>query len=136
MKEKTLYWIWGMLYLLCGGLGFIGQASGFGLVVLVLLVLAFFVPGAMLLYRAIRKGDRAACNRIRRISFCSLALTLLLTVLNLLSVNGSQLLGDLLYGALALVSVPMLCGRFWWMSLFLWGCLMTASLLYAPKKAK
>jgi len=136
MKDKTLYLIWGLLALLCAGLGFIPEAAGFGKFLLILLSLLFFLPGILLLLRSIRRGDRKAALRIRRISAASLVLTLVLTVLNLLSVNASLFLGDLLYGLLGLVSVPMLCGRYWWLSLFLWGCLLTASLLYAPKKRK
>lgn len=136
MKDTTLLLIWGLLGALCAGLGFIPEPAGFGKWVLVLLALLFFLPGAVLLLRGIRREDRKAVVRIRRISLASLGLTLLLLMGNLLSVDGSQLLGDLAYGLLALVSVPMLCGQYWWMSLFLWGALLTASLLYAPKKPK
>ena len=136
MKDKTLWLGWGFLSALCAGLGFIPSAQGFGKAVLVLLALAYFLPGAMLLVRYIRRGDRKAVGRIRWISLASLGLTLLLLVLNLLSVNAAQGLGDFLYALLALVSVPMLCGQFWWLSIFLWGALLTASLLYAPKKAR
>lgn len=136
MKDKTLFLIWILLGALCAGLGFIPEPVGFGKGVLVLLALLFFLPGALLLLRGIHREDRKAVVRIRRISLCSLGLTLLLLLLNLVSVEGSQLLGDLAYGLLALVSVPMLCGQFWWMSLFLWGSLLTASILYAPKKPR
>ena len=135
MKDKTLWLGWGLLAALCTGLGFIPSAQGFGKAILVLLALVFFLPGVVLLVRSVNRKDRKTALRIRRISLVSLGLTLLLLVLNLLSVNASQGLGNFLYTLLALVSVPMLCIRFWWLSLFLWGSLLTASLLYAPKKA-
>ena len=135
MKDKTLWLGWGLLAALCAGLGFIPSAQGFGKAILVLLALVFFLPGVVLLVRSVNRKDRKTALRIRRISLVSLGLTLLLLVLNLLSVNASQGLGNFLYTLLALVSVPMLCIRFWWLSLFLWGSLLTASLLYAPKKA-
>lgn len=136
MKDKTLPIIWGLLAALCAGLGFIPEPAGFGKWVMVMLALLFFLPGSALLLRGIRREDRKAVLRIRRISLASLGLTLLALLINFISVEGSQLLGNLAYGLLALVSVPMLCGQFWWMSLFLWGCLLTASILYAPKKPR
>ena len=136
MKNKQLYLFWGFLALLCGGLGFIPETGPFGTVLLTTLALCFFLPGAVLLYRGVRKGDRKTVLRIRKLSLLSLGLTLVLTVLNLVSVLGPQWLGDLVYVLLGLVSVPMLCGRFWWLSLFLWGSFLTASLLYAPQKGK
>ena len=136
MKDKTLWISWGILAVLCAGLGFIPAAQGFGKVLLVTLALAFFLPAVILMIRAVGRGDRKAVLRIRRISLSALGLTLVLLVLNLLSVNAAPWVGNLLYGLLALVSVPMLCGRFWWLSLFLWGALLTSGILYAPKKAQ
>jgi len=136
MKNHQLYLLWGLLALLCGGLGFIPEAGTLGTVLLAVLGLSFFLPGAVLLYRGVREGDRAAVLRIRKLSLLSLVLTLVLSVLNLLSVLGPRWLGDLSHVLLGLASVPMFCARFRWVSMFLWGCLLTASLLYAPKKAK
>ena len=135
MKNRTLYLLWGALYILCAGLGFIPEARGFGKGVLVVLALLFFLPGAVLLLRGIRRGDRQTVLRIRRLSGCWLLAVLVLMILNLLSVSGSRFLGNLLHGLLVLCSAPMFCGQFWWMSLFLWACLLVAGLLYAPRKA-
>ena len=119
MKNKSLWFGWGILAALCAGLGFIPSAQGFGKAILVLLSLVFFLPGVILLIRSVNRKDRKTVLRIRRISLASLGLTLLLLVLNLLSVNVGQGLGTFLYALLALVSVPMLCIRFWWLSIFL-----------------
>ena len=127
MKEKTLYILWGALYILCAGLGFIPEATGFGKTVLTALGILFFVPGAILLYRAIRENDRKKVLRIRFISGCWLLMTLILLVANLLSVNASEAVGNILYGLLVVLSSPLVCGQYWELILFLWACLMLAS---------
>lgn len=133
MKNKTWYAIWIAWYILCAGLGFIPGAAGFGKAVLVLIALGFFVPGGVLLTRAIRGKDRKGILRIRLISLGALLLTLTLILANVLSVNASQTMGDVLYVLLTLLSAPMLCGQHWLMTLFLWGCLLTGSFLKVKK---
>lgn len=133
MKEKTLYGIWGFLFILCAGLGFIPEPAGFGKAVLVILALLFFVPGALLLVRAIQAQNRKTVLRIRLISACSIGLTLVLLVANVLSVNASEILGNILYWLLVVTSSPMICGQYWLLTLFLWGCLLTGSFM-RPKK--
>lgn len=128
-KKKALFILWGFLFILCAGLGFIPEASGFGKAVLVFLGLAFFAPGAILLWDAVSCGDRKTVLRIRLISLCWLVVTLVLLVGNLLSVGASQGVGNVLYWLLVVLSAPMVCGQFWEMSIFLWACLLTASFL-------
>lgn len=127
MKEKTLYGTWIFLFILCAGLGFIPEPAGFGKGILVILSIVCFLPGGMLLGKAVRQGDRKSVLRIRKISAASLVLTFVLLIANLLSVNASGVVGDILYGLLAVVSSPMLCGQYWFLSLFLWGCLLIGS---------
>lgn len=136
MKEKTLYILWGALFILCAGLGFIPEATGFGRAVLTVLGILFFVPGAILLFRAIRENDRKQILQIRFISGCWLLLTLILLVANLLSVNASETAGNILYGLLVVLSSPLVCGQYWELILFLWACLLTASFLRSPKTRK
>ena len=57
----------------------------------------------------------------------SLSLTLLLLVLNFLSPMWDSLTGRILYNLLIVVSAPMVCCRYWVLSLFLWACMMMAS---------
>ena len=128
-KKKTLYILWGFLFILCAGLGFIPEATGFGKAVLAFLGLIFFLPGAILLWDAISCGDRKTVLQIRLLSLSWLVVTLLLLVGNLLSVNASQTVGNLLYGALVILSSPLACGQFWELTLFLWASLLTASFL-------
>lgn len=133
MNHKTLYGSWVFLFILCAGLGFIPEPAGFGKAVLVLLALLFFLPPAWLLIRAVKAGQKKTVCLIRRISLASLVLTLVLLVANLLSVNAPDGLGVFLHILLTVVSSPMLCGQYWFVSLFLWGCLLTGSFLRQKK---
>ena len=135
-KEAVLYEIWAAMYVAAVLLSLVNHAQGVGLVLIQIYSVAFFIPGAILLIDALRSKDSKTLLLLRWVSGLSLGLTLVLTVLNLVSVLGPQWLGDLVYVLLGLASVPMLCGRFWWLSLFLWGSFLTASLLYAPQKGK
>ena len=51
MKKSTLLLIWGILYIICTGLGFIPEPQGMVRAVLFLVSLLFFLPPAVLLYR-------------------------------------------------------------------------------------
>ena len=133
MKEKTLYGIWLFLFILCAGLGFIPDPVGFGKAILVMLSILFFLPGILLLVKATRTEDRKTVLRIRRLSATSLMLTLAFLVANVFSVNAPDIVGDILYGILTVVSAPMICSQFWFLSMFLWACLLIGS-LSRPKK--
>ena len=124
MKKSTLYLLWAGLFIICAGLGFI---QGVPVAIRLLLTLAFFVPPALLLYRAGQEGDRRTPELIRTLSFLSLLLTLVLLVLNFLSALGSRFIGDLVYYILIIVSSPMILCGYWVLSLFLWACLLMAS---------
>lgn len=129
MKEKVLYAIWGGLYILCVGLGFISEPAGFGKFLLVLTALIFFLPGGAILYYGLKGQDRKMLLRLRIVCISSLLLTMVLLVANILSAAASVAIGNLLYELLALVSAPMLCGQYWVMSLFLWACLLMGTFL-------
>lgn len=128
MKEKIAYALWACLYILCVGLGFVSDPQGVGKVLLVLTALIFFLPGAWLLWEGLRQKNRKMLLRLRLVALSSLALTVIFIVANFLSVNASETTGKVLYEILALVSAPMLCGQYWFMSLFLWACLLMGSL--------
>lgn len=134
MKKRILYITWGVLYALCAGLGHLAQPSDAQSVVLTLLSLAFFAPGAILLVDAWRSGDQKSRKELGWISGISLGLTLVLLVANVFSVLWSEVVGTVLYELLIFVSVPMVCSRHWVLSLFLWACLFFATL--PVKKAK
>ena len=124
MKNNHLFALWACLFIICAGLGFIPEPAGVVRVFLTMLSLLFFVPPAVLLHR----GDRNTVLLIRNLSALSLAVTAVTLVCNFLSALGSALLGDVLYTVLVIVSSPMVCCGYWALSLFLWACLLMASL--------
>ncbi len=136
MKKKTLYLIWGGLYILCALLGFIPEPEGIVKALVVLAAAVFFVPGWMLFYQALKSDDRSTLRVIRTLSLVSLCATVIFLVLNFLSAGNSNVSGDLLYGFLIIFSAPMICSQYWAISLFLWACLLMASISYLRKVKK
>lgn len=129
MKNRVLFPLWGGLYLLCASLGFVTSPSAVLIVLMALLALIFFVPGAVLLYRGVWGKNAKSRKQVRLISGISLGLTLIFLVANFLSVLAPEPVGNLLHVLLVLVSVPMFCLRYWAASLFLWACLFIGSFL-------
>ena len=123
MKKRFLYALWGALFILCAGLGFIPEPEGTLRLLLTGLSLLFFLPPALLLYR----GDLPDVLLVRNFSALSLGLSLALLILNFLTALRSEFLGQVLHGVLVIVSSPMICSGHWAMSLFLWACLLMAS---------
>ena len=134
MNKKTLFALWGGLFLLCAGLGFIPEADGLLKALMVIFSVAFFVPPFVLLRRSERSGDRDTIQLIRNLSAMSLIATVALLIINFLSVLGSETLGNILYYVLVIVSSPMVCGQYWVVSLFLWACLMITAATMLKKK--
>lgn len=134
MSKKFLYALWGGLFILCAGLGFIPEPSGAAEVLMTVLSLVFFVPPALLLYRAGREEDRNTQKLVCCLSVLSLGLTLVLLVLNFLTVFRSEFVGNVLHYILVIVSSPMICSGHWAMSLFFWACLLMVSLGQLRKK--
>ena len=139
MNKKTLYVLWGVLFILCAGLGFIpgftAEVQPAVQTILTLLSIAFFVPPVCLLYGARKEKDVHNLKLVRNLAALSLGLTVVMLVLNFLSVMRSKTLGDILYSILIIVSAPMVCSGYWVLSLFLWACLLMVS-ISALKKSK
>lgn len=136
MQAVILKILWVGLYLICGVLGLVSTDDAFSLAVMLILSILFFLPPALLLYRARRDDDRKTMRLVRRISALSLGATTALLILNVLSVLASgEGIGTALHYLLAIVSVPMLCSGSWGIPLFLWACLLWGS-LPARKKRK
>ena len=131
-NEKILYAVWGLLYILCAGLGFVSEPEGLAKGVLVITALLFFVPGAVLVYRGVHEKEKGLLVRVRITAAVSLSLTLVLLIVNFMSVTASAQVGNVLYALLVLVSAPMICSQYWVMSLFLWACLLMASFTRLP----
>ena len=128
MNKKLLASLWAGLFIVCAGLGFIPEPEESLQVLLTLLSLLFFLPPVLLLYAAKKERDTATIQLIRNLSVISLVLTLTLLILNFLTVLSSEALGLILHYVLIIVSCPMICSGHWATSLFLWACLLTASL--------
>lgn len=133
MSNRTWYFLWSFLFILCALLGFIPEPVGFLKALCVFLSLLFFAPGFALLFQAQKNRDKHTLLLIRNLCLISLGLTLLFLVLNLLSAGTSEITGDLLYGFLVVLSAPMVCSQYWVISLFLWGCLLMTSFSFLKK---
>ena len=133
MKTKSLYILWGMLYVLCTLLGFIPNPTGFLRGLMIACSLAFFIPGGILVYDALQQKNPKVLRWVRILSAGSLGLTLVVLVANFLGVLASGAIGTLLYVLLVLVSTPMVCSGYWVASLFLWACLLIATFLKTKK---
>ena len=127
MKSQFLYALWGALFILCAGLGFIPEPAGVLRVLLTGLSILFFLPPAVLVWKGRREKDRMALSLVQNLSIASLSLSVLLIIANFLTVFRSELLGDILHGVLVVVSSPMICSGHWAMSLFFWACLLISS---------
>jgi len=134
MNKKILFTLWGGLFILCAGLGFIPEASGTLRAVLTAVSLVFFLPPALLLYAAGRGTDRDVLLLIRNLSALSLGMTLVMLILNFVLAVSSEGLGNVLHYILIIVSAPMICSGYWVLSLFLWACLLMASIKLLRKK--
>lgn len=134
MNKKLLFALWGVLFVLCAALGFVPEPAGMLKALMVLLAIGFFVPPALLIRLSRRSGDRGSLKLIRNLAAASLLLTVVLIIVNFLSFAASETLGNILNSILIIVSAPMVCSRYWALSLFLWACLMFAAGT-KPKKA-
>ena len=133
-KTKKLWIVWAVLYCLCAGLSFIPTVSGALSGLMLLLAICFFVPGLLLILEGKSRRDIALLKKVRLVCFLSLGLTLAGILLNFLSVKGSAAWGTVAYWFLILVSTPMVCAQIWLISLFLWACLLMASITCLRKK--
>ena len=133
MNKKLLYALWGSLFILCAGLGFIQEPEDKLQLLLTTVSVLFFIPPTLLLWNAGKQRDFHIRKLIRNLSALSLGLTLVLLVLNFLTAMQSEFLGQVLHYILVIVSSPMICSGHWALSLFLWACLLTASVKQAKR---
>ncbi len=123
------------MFILCAMLGFIPAPEGLVKALCVLAAAVFFVPPGILLYQFSKTRDAAALKKMTVLAAVSLGATLMLLLGNLLVVTAPTWVGNMLYGALVIVSAPMVCSRFWAVSLFGWACLLMVG-ISAWRKAK
>ena len=121
MSDAVLYALWGGIYALCAGLGFIRERSALGQLALTVLAVAMFVPPLVLSHRAARRGDRRTLALIRNLSGAWLVLCCVLLVGNFLSALAPQWVGNLLHSLLTIVASPLVAGDRWALVIFLWA---------------
>ena len=131
MKKSVLYIIWGVLYCACVGFSFVGDLTAGEKAFLFAISLLFFVPPFILAFQAKKEQSRKTLLALRLISVGVLSLSLILLVLNFLSVYFSTKAGLVLYVLLVMFSAPMVCSQYWFLGLFLWASLLMVTL---PKK--
>ena len=123
-KNTILYSIWGVLYCACMGFSFVKDPTAGEKVFLVAMSILFFVPPFYLAWQARKEESRKTLLALRLVSIGVLSLSLILLVLNFLSVYFSAKAGFVLYVLLVMCSVPMVCAQHWFLGLFLWACLL------------
>lgn len=128
MKKTLIYIAWSVLYILCAALGFAQEQEGFGKFLFAATGIIFFLPPFYLVFRSRKEKDWKTVRILRFISICVLSLSLVLIVLNFLSVYFSAYTGLFLHVLLVLFTVPMICSQYWALALFLWACLLMVSL--------
>ena len=128
MNKNHVFALWGGLFAVCAVAGFINAQSTATQVLMTLLSIVFFVPGALLLQLSRTGGDLSIAVLVRNLSLASLILTTVLLIANFLSALAPELVGNILYGILVIVSAPMICCGNWALSMFLWACLMVCSI--------
>ncbi|HCI64819.1 MAG TPA: hypothetical protein DFH97_07465 [Clostridiales bacterium] len=124
MKNRSLFIAWAFVFILCAVLGFIPAAGAAVRILLTAVSLLFFLPPALIL----RRGSREERQLVRTLSALSLVLTLVLIIANFLTAFRSEALGNALHALLTVVGCPMITSGHWALSLFLWACLLMASL--------
>ena len=129
ISYKLLYIAWAAMFALTALLGLLlPEAQGTALrVVLALISALFFLPPALILIRARKRGDRFHIWMIRWLSLFSIGLTAALLCLNLMSARWGEAVGLGLHAALTIVSAPMVCSNFYVLPLFLWGTVLMAA---------
>ena len=134
MSNTVLYALWGGLYAICAGLGFV-TAPGSGLLFLMrVLSVALFVPPFVLNYRAAKKKDRRTLILVRNLSLCWLVITCALLVASFLTAFSSETLGNILHSLLTLVASPMVASGSWALAIFGWACVFFDAVSKLDKK--
>ena len=120
MKKSLLYAIWGLLFAVCAGLGFLPEPQGAVKALCTVLSAVFFVPPLILIHF----GDRPTVTLVRNLAALALVVALVLLVLNILSASFSETAGTVLHYMLVIAASPLVCSQRWGLVLFLWAFVM------------
>ena len=123
MSYGILYGLWGGLFALSAVLGFFPAEGAFRAVCMALAA-AVFLPPWIIVRKSRRDGQSKHRKIVRNLSLASIGATTALLALNVMSAGWSERMGDALHAALVVISAPMVCGRNYMLSLFLWGILL------------
>ncbi len=134
-RKGKLAFAWAALYVICTVFGFIQTQNSFLQAIFALFSIGFFLPGGILLYEAVSEKDKTTVQCIRYISIASLVLTVLTLIGNVLTLPASDAVGNRMYGLLVIVSTPMISSQMWFISLFLWACLLMGSFIKKNKRS-
>ncbi len=134
MSNKTWYWIWGGMDILCAALGFIPGPQGALYWLLFGVSVGFFLPPAAILYGAVKKEDRKTVKTIQTLCLIWFAVMLVMLIVNLASISASAAAGTAVYYLLIVLSSPMICSQIWVVPMFGFGCLLTVCRQYLRKK--
>ena len=134
MKKTILYIIWLCMAILCIGLGTLEAEEPVLQISLAAIGIMFFAPPAILVYDALESRDRKEVLRLRLISILSLSLTVLNLIAFFLTAAVGAKSADFLYDLLIALSCPMICCQYWFISLFLWGGLLSATFFKINRK--
>ena len=118
MSNTVLFALWGALYALCAGLGFVAAPGPALRLLMIALSLAMFVPSFLLN----RKGNRRVRLLVRNLSLAWLIATAILLPANFLAALAPEMLGNFLHGLLTILSSPLVCSDSWALTIFLWAC--------------
>lgn len=136
-KDKTiLQALWAGMFILCALLGFVPAPEGANRWLLLGFSILFFLPPALLLWQGKVTRDRKLLKRMRNFSIISLAGTLVLLLANFLSILAPESVGNALYYMLIIISTPMVCCGYYFLSLFLWAMVLWCSLFFLKEARK
>ena len=128
MKEKILYLFWLAMYIICVGMGTLTERSVFIHTLLMVLAIAFYIPGLLLVIEGIKQNNAKILLRVRIVCICSLVFSLVFIIANIASVYASPVVGNVLNQVLLIVATPMHCCYYRFISLFLWACLFIGTM--------
>ena len=143
LNKYILLAIWVGMFILCAVLGYLPPQEGANKWLLVIIAVLFFLPPALTVYQCQKEKDGKLLRLVRTVSLVVLIATVVLLVVNLLSIalllvmpeKTALIVGDVLYYALILVSTPMICGQYWGIGLIGWAALLWSS-IFAEKSLK
>ena len=134
MSNAVLYALWGAIYAICAGLGFVAEPGRGMRFLMTALSVVMFAPPLMINYCAAAKGDRRTLKLVRNLSFSWLVLTCALLVASFLTAFSSEAVGNLFHVLLTIVSSPLVACGSWALAIFCWAFVFFDALSKLDKK--